>query len=135
MSDVFDKEKRSWVMSRIKGKNTKMEILFETKLKENNIAFERHPNILGKPDFVIHDDLIVFIDGCFWHKCPKCYKEPKTNKKFWSSKIEKNVKRDRDVTRRLKYEGYKIIRFWEHQIEKNPSGCLKILSKNLGKIE
>jgi len=125
MTDVFTRKKRSWVMSRIRSKNTKMENLFESKLKENHIKYERYPEIFGRPDFLIKNkNIVIFIDGCFFHKCPKHYKAPKTKKKFWISKIEKNVKRDKEVVRRLRKEGYGVIRFWEHKIEKNVDECI-----------
>jgi len=130
MADVFSKEKRSWVMSRIRGKGTKMERLLESKLIKNKIYFKKYPKIYGKPDFVVNKNIIIFIDGCFWHKCPKHYKEPLTKKNFWAQKIENNVKRDRKVTKLLKKEGYHIIRFWEHELEKNPEKCInKIVNK------
>jgi len=128
MTDVFTKEKRSWVMSRIRSKDTKMENILASKMKENGINFERYPKIFGKPDFLIkNSNIVVFVDGCFWHKCSKCYKEPKTRKEFWIPKIEENVRRDKEVNKRLKKEGYHIIRFWEHEVEKNVEKCVKII--------
>jgi len=131
MTDVFSKEKRSWVMSRIRSADTKMENLLEVKLRENAIKFEKHPKLFGKPDFLIKNkNIVIFIDGCFWHKCPAHYKEPKSRKEFWLPKIEENVKRDKEVNRKLRKEGYKIIRFWEHELEKTPDYAIrKIINK------
>lgn len=126
MTDVFTKEKRSWVMSRIRGKNTKIEKLFEKKLKENRIKFKKYPKILkkGNPDFLI-GKIAVFIDGCFWHKCPLHYRAPKSRKKYWLYKIQQNVKRDKEVNKQLRKTGYKVVRFWEHDISKNPDTCIR----------
>ena len=118
MTDVFTKKKRSWVMSRIRGKETKMEKFLAKEMKKAKIKFKAYPNIYGRPDFLIRNKLVVFVDGCFWHKCPKHYSGPKSRKKFWYPKIESNVKRDKKVSRKLKREGYTVLRFWEHDIEK-----------------
>lgn len=128
MTDVFTKEKRSWVMSRIRGKNTKMENLFARELRKAKIKFKRYPRIYGSPDFLVNENIVVFVDGCFWHKCPIHYKEPKTKRKFWVSKIEENIKRDKKVDKKLKGEGYKVIRFWEHEIEHDIKKCVKRLN-------
>ena len=57
--------------------------------------------------------MVVFIDGCFWHGCPKCYKPPKSNRKFWVNKISSNIKRDRKVSRTLRAQGWAVLRVWE----------------------
>jgi|TARA_B100001971_G_scaffold204555_1_gene220841 DNA mismatch endonuclease (patch repair protein) len=67
----------------------------------------------------------IFIQGCFWHKCPKCYKEPKSNKGYWLPKIEKNAGRDKKNRKTLKAKGYKVICIWEHEIKKNFDKTLK----------
>lgn len=83
-----------------------------------------HPKIDGSPDIVLKDRKVaIFIHGCFWHKCPKCYKEPKSNRKYWIPKIDKNVKRDRKNMRILKNSEWSVVRVWEHQIKKDPKQC------------
>lgn len=133
--DVFTKEKRSWVMSRIRGKHTKIERLMKKELKEHEAKFRVHCNIIGRPDFVFTAEKVaVFVDGCFWHKCPKDYIEPVTRKEFWRKKIGGNVKRDRMVTRKLQKEGWKVLRFWEHEVEKHPANvALKIMRTVIGR--
>jgi DNA mismatch endonuclease (patch repair protein) len=132
MTDVFTKEKRSWVMSRIRSKWTKQERLVHNYLKGKKIKHKMHPKMEGSPDIILPSKKIaIFLHGCFWHKCPIHYKEPKTKKKFWIPKIEKNVKRDREVTNQLKKDGYKVIRFWEHDVEKNISWCINKIEENL----
>lgn len=87
-----------------------------------------HPKIEGNPDILIYPKTVVFINGCFWHKCPKCYKEPKSNKKYWLPKIEANVKRDRKNQRLLRKKGYEVIVIWEHEIKNKSSILLAIIN-------
>ncbi len=103
-------------MSRIKGTDTKPELRLKKALKVLHFTYQ--PNsIYGRPDFPNrHEKIAVFVDGCFWHKCPKHYAKPKSNVAYWIAKIERNHKRDRAVNTRLKTEGWRVIRVWEHQI-------------------
>ena len=120
MGDVLTPEQRSYNMSRIKRSRTKPELMLKELLKGTYLRYQ--PKIYGNPDFGSKKHRIaVFVDGCFWHKCPVCFKQPATNKKFWKTKIERNVKRDKEVNKQLKKEGYDVLRFWEHQIRKAPS--------------
>ncbi len=89
MTDVFTKEKRSWVMSRIRSRNTKLENELAEMLKKHRVKFRRYPKIIGNPDFLIGKKTIVFIDGCFWHKCPKHYKDPKSKKNLGFLKLRR----------------------------------------------
>ncbi len=76
----------------------------------------------GKPDFVFEEArLVVFLDGCYWHGCPKCYRAPSSNTGYWSQKFARNKARDRKVGRLLRAEGWRVVRFWEHQIEGSPA--------------
>ena len=83
-------------MSRIRSKNTKPEIEFRKYVWNKGLRNYRvHRKLPGKPDLYFGKSKVaVFIDGCFWHKCPKCYRSPKTNKKFWHEKIQRNIDRD-----------------------------------------
>lgn len=114
--DRVDKETRSRIMSRIRSKSS-IEVLPE-RLK--GLHLHRHPRgIFGNPDFGNKARrIVVFIDGCFWHRCPRCYRRPKTNKKFWDNHIGKTVVRDKKVTRELKKTGWKVVRIWEHSLKK-----------------
>jgi DNA mismatch endonuclease (patch repair protein) len=79
-------------------------------------------NLPGKPDFVFEDArLVVFLDGCYWHGCPKCYRAPSSNTGYWSQKFARNKARDKRVGRLLRAEGWRVVRFWEHQIEGSPA--------------
>ncbi len=115
MADIFDKEKRSKIMSSVRSRNTKPEILVKKSLR--GLGFLYQPKIKGNPDFINKKmKIAIFVNGCFWHKCKLCYRPPKTNKAYWSLKISKTVKRDRINTQKLRKVGYKVIVIWEHQI-------------------
>ena len=104
---------------RAKG-NKSTELKMITLFKQFNITgWRRHLPLPGKPDFTFKKEKVtVFVDGCFWHKCPKCYREPKTNTEFWRNKIETNVKRDRKVTNELRKAGWNVCRIWECRLKK-----------------
>jgi len=123
MTDIFSKEKRSLVMSKIRGKNTKIEIITRTLFRSSKIKFIQHPKIYGNPDFLVGKKTIVFCDGDFWHGYNYGTKK-KPRKKFWKDKIEGNMRRDKRITRKLRRDGYSVIRLWEHDIEKRPLVCL-----------
>ena len=114
-------------MSQIRGKNTGIEKKFRRYLWRRGYRNYRIKNNLpGKPDvYFPKRKITIFIDGCFWHKCPKCYKEPKSNKSYWIPKIERNIERDKEVAAKLKKLGYTIVRFWGHEIRDNMISCIK----------
>ncbi|MDG6923161.1 MAG: DNA mismatch endonuclease Vsr [Nitrososphaerota archaeon] len=103
-------------MSRIRSSKTKPELKVETLLKQLNFAY--HPkDVYGNPDFANGvSKIALFIDGCFWHICPKHYVQPKSNSKYWENKAKLNKIRDRVVDRTLRSRGWTVIRIWEHQI-------------------
>ena len=121
MTDVLTKAQRKYNMSMIKSKNTKPEIKLRKYLWSNGLrGYRIHPKLKGKPDIVYtKHKLVIFIDGCFWHKCPKCFKLPKSNVAFWQNKINENVIRDKKTKIVLKKEGWIVLRFWEHEVEKD----------------
>lgn len=125
--DKMSKSQRSFTMSRIRGKNTTIELIFRKTvwgLGYRNYRIKN--NIKGKPDLYFPKlKIAIFIDGCFWHKCPKCYKEPKSNKKYWINKIENNSARDKETTKQLQKTGIKVLRIWEHDIKNNPKKVYK----------
>lgn len=133
MPDKFSKEARSKIMSKIRSKNTAIELVLKKGLK--GLYFRYHPKTYGNPDFGISKRKIaIFIDGCFWHKCPKCYIEPQSNKKYWLPKIQKNAERDKKINEHLKKEGWITIRIWEHEIKKNPSRFINKIRKRVMKL-
>ena len=130
MTDIFTPEKRSWVMSRIRGTNTKIDLKMEEILKDIGYKFEMYPKMYGNPDFIMkRKKIIIYCDGDFWHGY-RYDEKKKPSKKFWRDKIENNMRRDQRYTRRLRREGWSVLRFWEHDIEKNPEKCRRrIVSK------
>jgi DNA mismatch endonuclease (patch repair protein) len=134
MVDVFTPKKRSEVMAHIKSRNNRdTELLFASILRANSIwGWRRHAPIKGRPDFVFREvRLAVFVDGCFWHCCPKCGNMPANNRKFWRLKLGKNKVRDRFVTRTLRAEGWKVLRIWEHELSA-PDRVVRRLTALLG---
>ena len=121
--DVHSPDQRSFNMSRIKGKNTKPEMIVRQWLWRNGLRYRLHRNDLpGKPDIVFAGrKKVIFVNGCFWHKhnC-KYFKWPKSNTEFWRQKIEGNVRRDGDNFAALTAKGWGYMVIWECEIkEKN----------------
>jgi DNA mismatch endonuclease (patch repair protein) len=134
MADIWTKKKRSEVMSLIRGKgNQETENALLALLRQNKITgWRRHLPLPGKPDFAFAKQKVaVFVDGCFWHGCPKCYTRPKTNRAFWDSKRKTNMARDKRVTRQLRGRGWKVIRVWQHSLKKSPDACLNRIRRIL----
>jgi DNA mismatch endonuclease (patch repair protein) len=107
---------RSRIMSAIKGKGNKAtELRFIAILQKNRITgWRRGSTLVGRPDVVFpRQKLAVFLDGCFWHGCPRCYRPPSVNVTFWSQKVLKNRLRDKRTTRKLRLLGWKVLRLWE----------------------
>jgi DNA mismatch endonuclease (patch repair protein) len=145
MSDVFTKAKRSEVMSRIRGRGNKdTELALAKFLRRHRITGWRRqttlivrssrreeahssirksvrassPRLLRvKVDFVFRQlRLAVFVDGCFWHACPRHATKPKNNRAFWQQKLGRNKVRDRVVNRALRRAGWRVLRIWEHEL-------------------
>lgn len=118
-TDVFTKQKRSEVMSRIRGKGNKDTELVMIRIlrKYHIVGWRRNQHILGRPDFIFPKQKVaLFVDGCFWHVCPKHFNLPKNNRAFWEQKLQTNQDRDKYVTRALKKYQWKVIRIWEHEL-------------------
>ena len=131
MADVFTPEKRSWVMSRIRGRGTKIEIIMGGILDDIGCPYEAQPQMFGNPDFVIWSEKIaIFCDGDFWHGYD-FRRGRRPDNGFWRDKIEGNMKRDALVSRRLRREGWSVLRFWEHVIKKNPVGCRRRIERKI----
>jgi len=121
-SDCFTKKKRSEVMSLIRGKgNEKTEMRLARLMRASGIkGWRRHLPVLGRPDFAFRKQkAAVFVDGCFWHGCPRCFRLPRQNRVFWRAKIWGNRKRDRLVTARLRRMGWTVVRIRECRLKKS----------------
>ena len=119
-------------MSRIRSKNTKIDLKMKELLSEITDEFAIYPKMEGNPDFIIEKKKVaIFCDGDFWHGYT--YKNgKKLNGKYWKDKIERNMQRDRKITRQLRRQGWKVMRFWEHDILKNPYFCKSKIIKSVG---
>lgn len=118
--DIWDKEKRSQVMSKILSKNTKSELTLRKALFAKGFRYRVNDKKLpGKPDIVLPKyKTVIFVHGCFWHKheaCKYAY-TPKSNTEFWIDKITSNVERDKTNTEKLSVAGWKVIIVWECEV-------------------
>lgn len=118
---MVDKNSRSYNMSRIKSKNTTIELLLRRELWKRGFRYRvNDKTIFGKPDIVFYKQKIaIFCDSEFWHG--KKYLEGerfKTNTDFWETKIKRNIERDKEVNEKLKSEGWVVLRFWGQEIKK-----------------
>lgn len=137
MADVFTKAKRSQVMSRIRGRGNKDTELALAKLfRAHGITgWRRHQNMFGKPDFLFREArLALFVDGCFWHGCPRHCKLPTGNRAFWEKKLSANQERDRRVNRQLRKLGWRVIRIWEHDLVRNADRSIRKVQLALDKV-
>jgi len=138
VSDVFTKAKRSEVMSRIRSRGNKdTELALAKMLRRNKISgWRRHQPVFGRPDFIFPKfKLAVFVDGCFWHGCPKHAIKPKNNRAFWRRKLSANKARDRLVNHALRRAGWRVLRIWEHEFaRKNESRLLNRIRRALRKV-
>ena len=145
MADVFTKAKRSEVMSRIRSRGNKdTELALVKLLREHKISGWRRQIEIWKaesgkqkfkvrPDFVFKEArLALFVDGCFWHGCPKHATKPKNNRAFWRRKLAANKARDRLVNLALRRAGWRVLRVWEHELaKKNEAKLMRKIQKAL----
>jgi DNA mismatch endonuclease (patch repair protein) len=122
MPDTVTAEKRSAIMRAVRSRgNRSTEMAVEAVLRRAHIrGWTKHPtDVLGKPDFYFAEKrLAVFVDGCFWHACPKCARNiPGKHRSFWKDKLGKNRRRDIGLRRKLNALGIGTLRIWEHQLK------------------
>ena len=154
MKDRLTKRERSELMAKVRGRgNLSTELVLARLLRANKISgWRRQVQIRGRaalprrqiqatghrrptffrvrPDFVFRRvRLAIFVDGCFWHGCPKHATKPKNNRAFWQRKLSANKTRDRLVNRTLRRTGWRVIRIWECALKKNPLNCLKRIQR------
>ena len=134
-SDVHDKKTRSYNMSRIRGKDTKPELLMRSLLHRAGFRFRvNYKKLPGKPDLVlpIHKT-VIFVHGCFWHRHEGCRYSttPSTRREFWEKKFAGTVRRDKDVQVILVEMGWKVVIVWECQLNKNVEKVLQIVSDQI----
>jgi len=128
---------RSRNMRAIKASsNATTELRFRAHLIRSQIVGwkVRAKDVPGCPDFFFpRKHVAVFVDGCFWHGCPRCGHTPKSNLGYWKRKLGRNKARDRTVNRELRSRGFTVIRIWECEIKRNPRKCLLSLFRSLRK--
>ena len=129
MTDIFTPEKRSWIMSRIKGRGTRIEVIMMEVMTKHHIEFEYQPKMYGNPDFLVGWRIAVFCDGDFWHGFKYEDRRPRTE--YWKDKIESNMRRDRKIARKMRRDGYSVIRLWEHSIVKDPETCVRRILRHM----
>src|SRR5258706_10290317 len=136
MADFLSVRKRSDVMSGIRGRGNKDTELALAKLFRRNkiTGWRRNQKVFGKPDFIFRQArLALFVDGCFWHGCPKHATQPKNNRAFWKNKFSRNRTRDLLVTRTLRSANWRVLRIWEHELtRKNEARLLQRIHRALG---
>ena len=120
-------------MSRIRDRDTKPELDIRRRLFSHGLkGYRLRPKLPGKPDIVFGKAKVaVFIDGCFWHGCPKCYARPASRRNYWDEKLIRNVARDKIVNKSLKKMGWTTLRFWEHETKDNPDRIIARLRNAL----
>jgi len=135
--DRISKEHRSWNMSRIKGKNTKPEIIVRKMLHRMGYRFRIHRKDLpGRPDIVLpKHKTVIFVHGCFWHRhkdCKYAY-NPKSRVEFWQKKFRDNVNRFKTVEKSLKKNNWRVIVIWECEIKDTPEKIESLIENNFTK--
>jgi DNA mismatch endonuclease, patch repair protein len=135
MADRMTKAQRSRTMSRIRSSgNVSTELLLIRLFRMAGIkGWRRKATLAGKPDFVFPKERVaVFADGCFWHRCPRCFKAPKSNRSYWKAKIDGNIRRDKQVNAALRAAGWRVLRLREHSIRENPYVCIRQVASAVG---
>ena len=144
MGDVYTRAERSALMAKVRGRGnlTTEEALAKLLRAQGWSGWRRQQVVRGRtaaderfqvrPDFVFRGRrLVVFVDGCFWHGCPRHGTRPRANAAFWRAKFRRNQARDRRDTRRLRRQGGRVLRLWEHELKPKARPRLRV---KLGKV-
>lgn len=137
MPDTLSPSARSERMARVRGaRNESTELRLMRLLRTAHIVgWRRGVAMIGKPDFVFRRKRVaVFVDGCFWHSCPRHARTPKSRREFWVPKLERNKARDRAVNRALRAAGWRVVRVWECALsEKRQAATLRRIVRALAR--
>lgn len=133
--DRHTKEQRRKNMQAVKNKDSKIEVMLRSELWKRGLRYQKNVNaIFGKPDIVFKGKKVaVFCDSEFWHgyNWEERKKDFKSHQEFWIPKIERNIKRDIEVTKQLESEGWTVLRFWGNEIIKETEKCANIIEKTV----
>ena len=117
---------KSEQMARVRSKNTGPELLLRRALWRCGLRYRLGVAVPGSPDLAFRKAKVaVFVDGCFWHACPKHYRAPIRNAAFWRRKIERNIARDRRIDLALAELGWSVVRIWEHDLKGDISSAVQ----------
>ena len=133
--DTVSPKERSRIMAQVKSagnRSTEMKAIALFK-KYGIKGWRRKYPLTGKPDFVfLREKLALFIDGCYWHGCPRHCRMPSSNREYWAEKIERNMTRDKAVAKELRAKNWTVIRVWEHELKtKNKPPKLRKIERHV----
>jgi DNA mismatch endonuclease (patch repair protein) len=135
MTDTVTPRIRSAIMARVRSRgNASTELRMARLLRAAQLTgWRRHWPVIGRPDFAFpREKVALFVDGCFWHGCPRCYRQPKSSLTYWRGKVTRNRERDRKVSAALRASGWRVVRVWECQLDR-PARPLAALQRRLGR--
>ncbi|CAN5835878.1 very short patch repair endonuclease [soil metagenome] len=119
-------------MANVRNSGTKPEMRLRRALWAAGLRYRVRSKLPGKPDVIfLSQRLAVFVDGCFWHECLLHATYPKTNEEFWRTKLRSNVDRDRRVDEELSQAGWRVLRFWEHDVKDDLSRVVEVIGTAL----
>jgi DNA mismatch endonuclease (patch repair protein) len=134
--DIVDRATRSRIMAAVRSKgNRSTEGVVRARLARAGLRGWRvcAGDIKGKPDFLFDGERVaIFVDGCQWHGCPRCYRPPRSNVVYWSAKVRRNRARDKLVTDLLQRAGWRVLRFWEHELRQSSRRMLSQIARAIG---
>lgn len=136
MPDRHSREQRSRNMARIRkfgNKSTELRLILL--FREHGISgWRRHLPLPGRPDFTFRRErVVVFVDGCFWHRCPVCNWTPVNNATYWTAKLAGNVRKDRIADAALQASGWTVVRIWEHVLRQRPNSAIARIQNMLAR--
>ena len=135
MTDKVSPQTRSRIMASVRNKNTRSTewrlrgAMVSRKMVGWKVQYKRLP---GMPDFAFPDRrLAIFVDGCFWHGCPRCYRRPHSNTRYWDAKVRRNKLRDQAIRASIRKLGWDVLRIWEHEIADSPWAVCSTIAKRI----
>ena len=134
MADRHSREQRSHNMSRIrKFGNESTERRLVRLFRQHGVkGWRRHLPLPGRPDFTFRKErVVVFVDGCFWHHCPRCNWTPASSTDYWEAKFARNAATDNEANRALRRAGWKVVRVWEHTLKQQPGRVIARIRRAL----